>query len=78
MLFPFLCFYSVLFGYLIRRYHVNGQIFNEYKMYIVTVSLYIIIILDKVSLYRPGWCGSHYIDESGLQLIDIWLLLPPS
>jgi hypothetical protein len=32
---------------------------------------------DKDSLCSPGYPGAHYVDQAGLELTEIHLLLPP-
>jgi hypothetical protein len=33
--------------------------------------------IDRVSLCSPGCPGTHFVDQTGLELIEIHLSLPP-
>lgn len=40
-------------------------------------STFKIFSLERVSPCSPDWSGTFYVDQAGLELVDIYLALPP-
>jgi hypothetical protein len=38
---------------------------------------YLFVFGDRVSVHIPEYTGTHYVDQAGLELIEISLPLPP-
>jgi hypothetical protein len=36
-----------------------------------------VCFLDRISLCRPGWLGTHCVDQASLKIIEIHWPLPP-
>lgn len=72
-LYPLISFGSFLFGFLIEQSPLLALGILFHLVLIVSVVLF---GQDRVSLRNPDWPGAHYIDQAGLELRAILLLLP--
>lgn len=60
----------------------GNMLFNPFNvkngslMFGLTLFLFYFILFDVVSLCNPGWSGTCYVDQAGVELKEILLPMP--